>query len=614
LALFTETAGAWAAGVQPELPANAGGTPQAELDAMACPSAGNCSAVGSYRDNTGSQQGLLLDETDGTWSPAIEAPLPANALSFQLVGLLAVSCVSTGNCTAAGAYLTNDTSGLGGLLLTETDGTWATGVEATLPPNGVRPDPPIGITSVSCVSVGNCTVVGGYTTTSGASEGLVLTETNGSWAPGIEVQPPANASASAYLNDVECSSVGNCSAIGSYTDNSDVNREGLLVTETTGTWSPAVEAVLPANAATTQQQVFVSPPACASAGECATVASYIDGSGATQQMLLTETGGAWSPGIQPPLPPNAATTNPQGGIAPPSCPSAGNCSDGGAYHDNSGNSEGLLLTQTGASWSPSEAILPANAATTGQEAGVRLLSCPSTGNCRAAGSYVDDSGDHEGLLLTETSGTWAAEEAAVPANAKTPDASPAFGVISCPSAGSCTAAGSYADASSEGGTDILFLGGSAPTVKVDVSTAGTGTGAVSSAPDGIDCGSTCSTSLEAGALLTLTATASQGSRFSGWSGGSCTGTGTCQVDTGVAGQTVTATFNLLPKCVVPEVKGKRLTSAERAVRAHNCTVGRIKRAASRKIKKGHVIAQRPKPGKRLKHDAKISFVVSKGRR
>ena len=83
--------------------------------------------------------------------------------------------------------------------------------------------------------------------------------------------------------------------------------------------------------------------------------------------------------------------------------------------------------------------------------------------------------------------------------------------------------------------------------------------------------------------------------------------------------TVTATFTLAPppppsKCVVPKVTGKTLSAAKRAIVSHACSVGAIKHAASRSVKKGHVISQKPKPGSRLKHGAKVNLVVSKGRR
>lgn len=65
-------------------------------------------------------------------------------------------------------------------------------------------------------------------------------------------------------------------------------------------------------------------------------------------------------------------------------------------------------------------------------------------------------------------------------------------------------------------------------------------------------------------------------------------------------------------CVVPKVTGKSLSAAKRTITHGACTVGKVKRAFSAKVKKGHVISQRPKAGKKLAYHAKISLVVSKG--
>jgi len=76
-----------------------------------------------------------------------------------------------------------------------------------------------------------------------------------------------------------------------------------------------------------------------------------------------------------------------------------------------------------------------------------------------------------------------------------------------------------------------------------VTDAGTGGGAVSSSLSGISkCGSTCSAPYNSGAIVTLTATPNANSYFAGWSGGGCSGVGTCTV-TMDASQVVTATFN-----------------------------------------------------------------------
>ena len=76
-----------------------------------------------------------------------------------------------------------------------------------------------------------------------------------------------------------------------------------------------------------------------------------------------------------------------------------------------------------------------------------------------------------------------------------------------------------------------------------VNRTGAGTGTVVSAPAGITCGSVCSRTFGAGAVVTLTATAAAGSVFTGWSGGGCSGTGSCVVT--IAGATtVSAGFSV----------------------------------------------------------------------
>lgn len=59
-----------------------------------------------------------------------------------------------------------------------------------------------------------------------------------------------------------------------------------------------------------------------------------------------------------------------------------------------------------------------------------------------------------------------------------------------------------------------------------VSRSGAGSGTITSNPAGINCGSTCAAVYADRAQVTLTATASMGSIFTGWSG-ACAGTGTC---------------------------------------------------------------------------------------
>ncbi len=70
--------------------------------------------------------------------------------------------------------------------------------------------------------------------------------------------------------------------------------------------------------------------------------------------------------------------------------------------------------------------------------------------------------------------------------------------------------------------------------------AGSGSGTVTSSPAGISCGSTCAHAFRHGTTVTLAATTSAGSSFSGWSG-ACSGSGSCTV-TMAAARSVTARF------------------------------------------------------------------------
>src|SRR5207244_1069792 len=130
--LLSETAGTWATGVEASPPANAGSNPNGvAFYSVSCASAGNCSAVGTYFDSSNHREGLLLSEIAGTWATAVEATLPAKPGSNQnpLVSLNSVSCASAGDCSAVGDYADNSSHGQG-LLLSETAGTWATGLKA----------------------------------------------------------------------------------------------------------------------------------------------------------------------------------------------------------------------------------------------------------------------------------------------------------------------------------------------------------------------------------------------------------------------------------------------------------------------------------------------------
>jgi uncharacterized repeat protein (TIGR02543 family) len=104
--------------------------------------------------------------------------------------------------------------------------------------------------------------------------------------------------------------------------------------------------------------------------------------------------------------------------------------------------------------------------------------------------------------------------------------------------------------------------------------AGTGSGDVTSTPGGIDCGenSDCNESYPYNTMVTLTAAPAAGSTFAGWSGGVCTGTGTCQV-TMTQAASVTATFDVTTHVLAVTKAGNGNGTVTSSPAGINCGTG-----------------------------------------
>ena len=78
------------------------------ISSVACPSARECVAVGYYSDSSGNLQGLLLTGHGSSWAAA-KPPLPAGAAARPDTILSGVACPSARECVAIGSY--NDSAG-----------------------------------------------------------------------------------------------------------------------------------------------------------------------------------------------------------------------------------------------------------------------------------------------------------------------------------------------------------------------------------------------------------------------------------------------------------------------------------------------------------------------
>jgi hypothetical protein len=427
-------------------------TSDATLSSVACPAAGACVAVGSYQTVGGEPVGLLLTQSAGAWNKSVTAKLPGGASSYPDVNLASVSCASTGNCAAVGNYV-DGSYNQQGLLINYRKGVWHPGVRVAVPA-GAAVNPLLTLNAISCAAAGYCTAVGSYTNTAGNPVAFAISEDNWIWGAAQTLVPPTGTAtaASSSLAAVSCTAVGDCTAAGWYTDSSGA-IQGLLATQNGGQWAGGIEAVLPTVAAA-QPNVTLSSVACSAPGTCAVVGDYDDAESNQQGLLLSQNDGGWSMGAQAPLPDNAlarqaATLN---SVA---CTGAGSCTAVGEYTDSNETFQGVMITESDGSWQQGvEAVLPAAAASS-QDVSLDSVACIAYETCIVAGNYF--STHPTALVLSEISGHWRPPLAAkLPAgSAGNPYA--ALDSVACVVGMYCSAVGSYVD--SAGNSQGMLLDG-----------------------------------------------------------------------------------------------------------------------------------------------------------
>jgi cytochrome c551/c552 len=379
----------------------------------------------------------------GTWGTAIEVPGIAALNTGGAALIEQMSCPSAGTC-AAGGWYTDSTGATQVFLVSEVHGTWGKAKEipgtAALNAGGGAD-----VGSVSCATAGNCSVGGNYRDSTHRVQAFVINEVNGTWGKAQEIPGTAalNQGGSAEVISMSCATAGNCSAGGYYAP-VNFGAQAFVVSEVHGTWGKARE--VPGIAAlSTVPAGQVSSVSCASAGNCSAGGFYSDNSG-QQAFVVTQTSGTWGKAKEVP---GTAALN-QGGSAEVnsvSCAAAGGCSAGGSYYDGSGHQQSFVASQANGTWGKAREV-PGTAALNqgGMSAGVASVSCPAAGTCSAGGSYTDSSGHQQAFVASQANGIWG-KAREVPGTAALNKGNTGIGPVSCASAGNCDAGGTYVDGS-----------------------------------------------------------------------------------------------------------------------------------------------------------------------
>jgi hypothetical protein len=337
-------------------------------------------------------QAVIVSEKKGVWGQAQLVPGMAKLNTHFNAEVDSISCTTAGNCAAGGSYSDNGGSdgsyGNEAFVVDEKNGVWQSAVEVPGTAE-LNVDDEASVSAVSCTSVGNCTVGGGYLDSVGYWQSFGVDETSGTWGQAEEVPGTAALSSSgvSQLNDLSCASPGNCVA-GGYIAKCEGScydgsvEQAYVVSETGGVWGQA-EEVPGLESLNVSGGVTINAVSCASVGACSVGGSYYDADDNVQAFVSSETKGVWRRAEQVP---KIATLEDGAGseVLALSCGAPGDCSAGGDYSSYLA----FVVNETNGTWKQAREVPGTAKLNSDYDAQVNSISCVSGGNCVAGGFYT----------------------------------------------------------------------------------------------------------------------------------------------------------------------------------------------------------------------------------
>jgi hypothetical protein len=418
-----------------------------ELNAVSCSSATACTAVGTYEYGSGVSE-ALVEVWNGTRWTVQTTPNPKGAIDSGLDG---VSCSSATVCAAVGSYETS--SGPTWALAERWNGTSWT-VQTTANPDGANDS---SLDAVSCRSATACTAVGVFYNRSGAFETLAEVWNGTSWT----VQTTPNIGG--YLYAVSCSSAKVCTAVGALENGNGFDTQATLAEVWNGTSWTVQTTPNPSGPGS-----YLGGVSCSSATACTAVGGDIAGGAGLAEVW---NGTSWTVQTTPSI---------DSSLDGVSCGSANVCTAVGGFENRSGAQVTLAEVWNGTSWTVQTTPNPSGAV---YGSDLDAVSCRSATACTAVGTY-EYSSDRSATLAEVWNGTsWTVQTTPNPEGAI--DSS--LDAVSCSSATTCTAVGSYENSSYAELTLAEAWNGTSWTVQTTPNPSGASYG---SDLEGVSCSST----------------------------------------------------------------------------------------------------------------------------
>jgi hypothetical protein len=390
--VVTEVHGIWQqAQPVPGLAALDRGGSGSYLWAVSCAPSDYC-VLGGYYSTPTSAQAFLISEDNGRWGRAEEVPGTAALNEGGGAQLNAVSCPSAGNCTAGGAY-TDAGQKSQAFVISEHHGTWQDARQVPGTSSGPFSETGAGIGSISCPSAGNCGASG--STGDRYAAAFVASERNGVWQRAELVPRLAalNTGRNAGIADVSCPSAGNCGTGGFYWANPLHNRgdpnRAFTISEVNGTWGKAqrVEGF----AALHSDDEAIDSLSCSSPGNCIAAGTDghnpSDGERTNKVFVVSETDGTWGTPQQIRGIPFVLRKRATVALSQVSCTAPGDCAIGGTALGPAQSEQAFVVQERNGAWGTAEQVPGIQALDKGGNADLGQLSCASPEHCTAVGWF-----------------------------------------------------------------------------------------------------------------------------------------------------------------------------------------------------------------------------------
>lgn len=362
----------------------------AGLYAIACTAAGWCTAGGDYQAAGRRIEPMAATQSRGRWSRGVPLALPLGAAAQPYAQVNGVACRSAGNCVAAGDYEYGKSKSLQAFIATEYRGKWARAFTPRLPPGASAPAS-AQLEAVTCARDGFCAAVGSYQDSSGNAQTMVLAKpAGGAWRQATEIASPANAAANpdAFMTGISCSAPGTCAVVGNYSL-SPSRFAAMGAVESRGTWHRATEIAAPRGAIASTFTAIASI-SCLATGPCLGVGQYAVSATQSRAMAVTESKGRFGPAVAITAVPPDASQHPSSYLQGVSCRASGICFAVGGGRNRAGRSVAMYLVRSDGRWQAAFLAAP-DGATAGprQLSALQAVSCTGRARCSAVGYYHD---------------------------------------------------------------------------------------------------------------------------------------------------------------------------------------------------------------------------------